>query len=74
MKKYAKKLKEVVSSVVCNRCGEEVRPDQAWPMDYYFGYFSRKDTQEHKSDICEDCYDFIIKDFKIPPSIEYDVI
>ena len=31
-----------------------------------WGYFSRKDTTRHIFDLCEECYDKWILEFKIP--------
>ena len=36
------------------------------PVDIAWGYFSKKDTQRHQFDLCEDCYDEIIRGFAIP--------
>ncbi|NLL92600.1 MAG: hypothetical protein GX225_00420 [Clostridiales bacterium] len=38
--------------------------------DYVWGYFSEKDGERHSFDLCEDCYDAMIKNFKIPICIE----
>ena len=35
-----------------------------------FGFFSRKDGQIHRFDLCEDCYDRLTKAFRIPIEIE----
>jgi len=42
----------------------------AYMADYVWGYFSEKDGERHSFDLCEDCYDAMIKNFKIPICIE----
>ena len=38
-------------------------------IEYAFGYFSNKDEEIHKFDLCEECYDKWIKTFNIPVEI-----
>ena len=35
-----------------------------------FGYFSNKDGLEHSFDLCEECYDKLIKGFAVPVNEE----
>lgn len=35
-----------------------------------WGYFSGKDGTCEKINICEECYDDMIKSFQIPPTVE----
>ena len=58
--------------VVCNCCGRKffVQPDknemEIVHVEKEWGYFSRKDTTRHIFDLCEECYDKWILEFKIP--------
>ena len=67
------KLKEteVISEVRCNVCGAKIEPDD---LGYYpdflhiekkWNYFSAKDGKEQNVDICEECWDKIVKTFAI---------
>jgi len=61
--------------VVCNGCGRDMEVENGILMegcfhsDWMFGYFSRKDREKHNFDLCEDCYDKIVAQFKIAPEI-----
>ncbi len=58
--------------VVCNRCGKELKLENGilkegcFSADILFGYFSRRDGVRHRFDLCEDCYDEIISQFRVP--------
>lgn len=70
MKKY-NEINELIE-VSCNQCGKMLRveggvlKEGAFSTEVSFGYFSKKDGQKHEIDLCEDCYDKWIKEFKIP--------
>lgn len=59
----------------CNICAKKLKMENGLFKEDVFeavkewGYFSNKDLEVHKFNICEDCYDNLIKDFKIPVSI-----
>lgn len=61
-----------LQQVVCNRCGRELKSERGiiregcFTADVRFGYFSRKDGERHRFDLCEQCYDQWISDFCIP--------
>jgi len=67
---------EVVTSVVCNKCGKAcetgsspsgIRPKQAAlhvECAWWFG--SPKDGETNEWDLCESCYDRFVRAFKIP--------
>lgn len=62
-----------VECKVCNKCGKEI---DITSNDYFegkvqWGYFSNKDGEIHQFDLCEDCYDNLVKNFKILPKIEF---
>ncbi|MDF2820971.1 MAG: ribosomal-protein-alanine acetyltransferase [Clostridiales bacterium] len=82
MRRYAKKLTvknaKVIDEILCNMCGQIVTSQKLGTensKDYIsiskkWGYFSQKDGQTHRIDICEECYDKLVKQFAIPPSIK----
>ncbi len=39
-------------------------------VDYEWGYFSEKDGERHSFDLCEACYDKLLRSFQIPVEIE----
>lgn len=61
--------------VFCNQCGREMRVENGWIREGHFfgensfGYFSHKDGQRHRFDLCEDCYDALNRQFLIPSEI-----
>lgn len=65
-----KKLK-----VVCNCCAKKLTVENGIVMEGVlrvqadWGYFSKKDGEVHSFDICEDCYNKWVTDFKIPIDI-----
>ncbi|MGV8173304.1 MAG: hypothetical protein ACP5M6_03765 [Methanobrevibacter sp.] len=73
------KQEEVVDDVICNMCGNKVSRSLGEICDHVhvvqsWGYFSNKDTERHTFDLCEDCYDKIVGQFKIPVDIQEDII
>lgn len=66
---------DTIDKVYCNMCCKEINTQN---NDYIhinkvWGYCSKKDTKEHVFDLCESCYDKIIKQMKIPPDIKYNL-
>lgn len=39
-------------------------------VEHTWGYFSEKDGENHRFDLCEECYDRLLKGFLIPAEIE----
>ncbi len=76
MKKYSLKQGKRISKIKCNVCGKELKVENGivmegvFSVDYNWGYFSGKDGEMHSFDICEECYDQIMKQFKIPVTSE----
>lgn len=62
--------------IVCNSCGNAVEViDDVVKTDVItvkktWGYFSKKDGQVHRYDMCETCYDRMISEFLIPVTVE----
>lgn len=72
MRKYLDENNRELDSVVCNYCGKEllvengILKEGCLEVNSSFGYFSRKDGQIHRFDLCEDCYEKMIARFRIP--------
>ncbi len=72
MRNYTDENRQILSKVVCNRCGKELTVESGIVKEGYFqgdnlfGYFSNKDGVKHSFDLCEECYDKMIKSFVIP--------
>lgn len=67
-----KKLKQVV----CNCCKRQLKVSNGILMegifeaDNQFGYFSHKDGQRHRFDLCESCYDTWVTSFQLQVSVK----
>lgn len=76
MRQYQKKETKEIKKIICNRCGREIQAENGQPtagvfsVDYQWGYFSEKDGETHRFDLCESCYDEWIKEFLIPATVE----
>ncbi|MED9904175.1 MAG: hypothetical protein UFG06_08310 [Lachnospiraceae bacterium] len=72
MRKYKDENKMQLTEVICNKCGRKLTVENGiikeghFSADTVFGYFSEKDGTRQKFDLCEKCYDAIIKEFSIP--------
>ena len=63
--------------IYCNCCGRPICPVVQKDKTSYlhikkeWGYFSdEKDGTIHRLDICEPCYEALVKSFAIPPQID----
>lgn len=73
MKEYGMAMQEnhEVTKVVCNCCGKEIPLVGNGIWEEYFhgektwGYLSNQDGQQDSFDLCQDCYEKIVSDFKI---------
>ena len=69
MKKYQNKE---ISEILCNQCGKKIDVNNGivregvYLSEMKWGYFSKKDGEEHSFELCEECYDNIVATFKIP--------
>ena len=74
MRKYQEN--GMLESVVCNGCGKKLVVERGilreggFAVNYPWDYFSEKDGEIHHWDLCEDCYDSLIRQFVIAPEIE----
>lgn len=76
MQKFSKQGSGELSEVCCNRCGRKLEVKEGIVREgcvsarIPFGYFSGKDRQIHRFDLCEACYDEMVSAFRIPVEIE----
>lgn len=62
--------------VLCNKCGRELKQingilhEDGLFVRKDWGFFSEKDLQIHKFNLCEACYDAMIGQFTIPVTVE----
>lgn len=74
MRQYHTELRETkeLEKIICNKCGKEIAVIRGIPqedvldIEKRWGYFSEKDGQTDRFDICEDCYEEWIESFLIP--------
>lgn len=58
--------------IICNKCGRELSEEAGLlregvcTVEVDWGYFSHKDGERHQFDLCEECYDELVKSFRIP--------
>lgn len=63
------------TELFCNACGKKIKiehgilKEDVFEASKEWGYFSKKDLQFHKFNICEECYENIVATFKIPIEI-----
>ena len=48
----------------------EIAQEDVLDVEKRWGYFSKRDNEVHKFDLCEQCYDELIATFQIPIEIE----
>ena len=72
------KIEEIktIRKITCNKCGKEIplkgeiAQEDVLQVEKRWGYFSKRDNEVHKFDLCEECYDEMIATFQIPIEIE----
>ena len=76
MRKYGDGQDRKLIQVVCNKCGRALKVENGYLREYcftadtVFGYFSRRDGMKHHFDLCEDCYNDWINQFRIAVDVE----
>ena len=76
MRKYQVGQERILTKVVCNQCGRELKVEDGYlkegcfTADTAFGYFSKKDGNIYRFDLCEECYDKMISKFAVPVEID----
>lgn len=73
MRKYSETNQ--LTEAACNCCKKRLNvqngiiTEGVFSVEYAFGYFSNKDEEIHKFDLCEKCYDEWIQTFGIPVDV-----
>ena len=68
-------IKEI-RKIICNKCKKEIvitdgiAREDVLAVEKRWGYFSDKDNEVHRFDLCEECYDKFIQSFAVPVEIE----
>ena len=62
MRKYEKRFRDVLVDIVCDCCGRSCSKISSGSAEYAvleadWGYWSRKDGESFRKDLCEDCFD-----------------
>ncbi len=76
MRVYLDENKKELATVICNKCKKELTMENGilkegcFHGNSQFGYFSHKDGKKYSFDLCEECYDKMIKSFAIPAQEE----
>ncbi len=74
MRKY--KSGGTLETVICNGCGKKMVVEKGilregvFQVNYVWDFFSEKDGEVHYWDLCEDCYDQMLSQFRIEPDVE----
>ncbi|MDD7147010.1 MAG: hypothetical protein SOY45_02755 [Lachnospiraceae bacterium] len=72
MRKYEKQERQQLTEVICNCCGRNLKvragivEEECVRIEAAFGFFSQKDGEIHRFDLCEACYDRIVAGFRVP--------
>ena len=65
-----------LESVHCNWCGKRlmvkdgIMREGGARFEIAWDYFSEKDGERHSFDLCEECYDELVNQFRIPVEVE----
>ena len=68
--------KREIQPICCNSCGKMITiengimKEDAFEAKKEWGYFSRRDMEVHSFNLCEECYERIIAQFKIPVQVD----
>ena len=79
MRRYTMKERRETETIFCNGCGKEIKikdgviREGLISVEKRWGYFSDKDNEVHRFDLCEDCYDRMVSQFVIPVEKENEV-
>lgn len=63
------------NEIFCNKCGKFVGTEENMTrhemlhVEKVWGYFSGKDGEKHAFDLCENCYDELVKSFVLPVEV-----
>ncbi len=74
MRKY--KANGELNTVICNGCGKKMAVkdgivrEGVLRLEHTWDYFSEKDGEVHRLDLCEECCDRILQNLRIPVEVE----
>ena len=74
MRKYTENGQ--LDKVICNGCGKKlivakgILREGCFPVNHLWDFFSEKDGEIHRFDLCENCYDQLVPQFKIEVEVE----
>lgn len=72
MRFYQDEEKKTLTGVSCNCCGRALEmtgnhvSEGVLHVCKDWGYFSSRDLTRHEFDVCEECYDKMIRQFLVP--------
>ena len=72
MREYKIQESKELEKIICNKCGKIIRicngisEEDVLSVEKRWNYFSAKDNDVHRFDLCEACYDEWIETFQIP--------
>lgn len=75
MRKYVAGNEKKIIDIYCNKCGKNIKVENnivkegVFSIDYKWGYFSRRDSEIHSFDLCEECYEELLNSFVIETEI-----
>ncbi len=75
MRIYRKEYGSKLEKVICNCCGKELKVENGilregcFMGDQTFGYFSEKDGDRYRFDLCEACFDGLLAKFRQPAEV-----
>lgn len=75
IKKKIWKNEMITEKIICNKCGKEIRmiggrlAEGVCSVQQNWEYGSDKDGDVHAFDLCEACYDELIRGFQIEPEL-----
>ena len=79
MRRYTMKERRETETIFCNGCGKEIKikdgviREGLISVEKRWGYFSNRDNEVHRFDLCEECYDRMVSQFVIPVEKENEV-
>ena len=72
MREYRIQEGKELEKIICNKCGtiilvnHGIAAEDVLSVEKRWNYFSQKDNDMHRFDLCEACYDELIETFQIP--------
>ena len=79
MRRYTMKERRETETIFCNGRRKEIKikdgiiREGLLSVEKRWGYFSDKDNEVHRFDLCEECYDRMVSQFVIPVEKENEV-